>query len=329
MANNKTILVTGGAGYIGAHVCKELKMAGYNPVAYDNLSTGFESFVKWGPFEKGDIVDSKRLTEVIKKHKPAGIVHMAAYISVGESVKLPGKYYQNNSFGGLCILEAMKECGVKNILFSSTAVVYGSPKKIPIDESEQTGPINPYGASKLMVEQFLRDFEVSDGIKHVVLRYFNAAGADSSGEIGCNHEVPGNLIPILMDLQSGKRKEFQIFGTDYPTPDGTAVRDYIHVTDLARAHVLAIGHLLDGKDSITLNLGTGKGHSVNEVVASAERITGKKVPYENVPRRAGDPSILVADSSLAKKILGWEVEYKDIDSIVKTAWHWQNKRVGK
>lgn len=327
MPENKTILVTGGAGYIGSHVCKELKSAGYNPVVYDNLVSGFEVAVKWGAFEKGDVLDSARLTEVINKHNPVAVVHMAAYIAAGESVKLPGKYYKNNSFGGLCLLEAMKECGIKNILFSSTAVVYSDPKRIPIDETEATNPINPYGSSKLVMEQFLRDFEISDGIKHVVLRYFNAAGADASGEIGCNHPVPDNLIPILMDLQSGKRKSFQVFGTDYPTHDGTAVRDYIHVSDLAKAHVLALGYLLGGKPSATLNLGTGKGYSVNEVVAAAERVTGKKVPFENAPRRAGDPAILVADSALAKKVLGWEAEYKDIDSIVKTAWNWQNKRL--
>lgn len=329
MANNNTILVTGGAGYIGSHVCKELKISGYNPVAYDNLISGFESAVKWGAFEKGDVLDSTRLQEVITKYKPAAIIHMAAYIAAGESVKLPGKYYHNNSAGGLSLLESMKECGVKNIVFSSTAAVYGIPNYIPIDEKSATQPINPYGSSKLIVEQFLRDFEVSDSIRSVSLRYFNAAGADEAGEIGCDHEVPGNLIPILMDVQSGKRKNIQIFGLDYETTDGTAVRDYIHVSDLARAHVLALEHLLAGKDSVTLNLGTGKGCSVNEVVASVEKITGKTVPREDAPRRAGDPAILVADASLAKEILGWEAEYKDIDYIVKTAWNWQNKRTKK
>ncbi len=321
-----TILVTGGAGYIGSHVCKALSNAGYQPVAFDNLSTGVRRAVKWGPLEEGDILDKVRLKEVIQKHSVVAVIHMAAFIDVGESVKHPAKYFQNNVVGGLRVIEAMQESKVKHIVFSSTAAVYGMPKTLPVTEKAETLPINPYGRSKLIVEGMLKDFETSDGITHVVLRYFNAAGADTECEIGCDQKKPNNLIPILMDVQQGRRATIEIFGNDYDTPDGTAQRDYIHVQDLAHAHVLALDALLAGKESLTLNLGTGSALSVNEVVASTERITKKKVPSTIAPRRAGDPAILVADPSLAKKKLGWEAKFNDIDSIVKTAWEWEKKR---
>lgn len=324
--NKPSILVTGGAGYIGSHVCKALAKAGYQPVAYDNLSTGVERSVKWGPLEVGDILDKPRLSEVIQKHQPKAVVHMAAFIDAGESVRKPAKYFQNNVVGGLRVIEAMQENGVKHIVFSSTATVYGFPKILPLTEQSETSPINSYGRSKLIVEGMLKDFEVSDNITHAVLRYFNAAGADPEAEIGCDQEKPNNLIPILMEIQIGKRAKLEIYGDDYETPDGTALRDYIHVQDLARAHILALDHLLSGKESLTLNLGTGKGQSVKEVVASVERVTGKKVPAKTIARRPGDAAILVADPSLAKKQLGWEAEFKAIDDIVKTAWGWEQKR---
>lgn len=323
MTKDVNILVAGGAGYIGSHVCREISRAGYSPIAYDNLVTGFKELVKWGEFENGDVLDAERLSAVMNKYKPAAVVHMAAYIAAGESVKNPAKYYRNNTFGGLALLETMQKCGVKNIVFSSTAAVYGIPAIVPIKEDTPTKPINPYGASKLMVEQMLHDFGVSAGIKYVALRYFNAAGADEDAETGCKHEQPNNLIPILMDVQTGKRDKIEIFGTDYETSDGTAIRDYIHVSDLARAHVKALEYLFADKESTILNLGTGRGYTVREVVQSVEKVTGKKVPYIDSPRRVGDPAILVADSSLAKTVLGWEAEYNNIDDITKTAWQWQ------
>lgn len=323
----QTILVTGGAGYIGAHVCKALSAAGYKPVVYDNLSTGLKHAVKWGPFEEGDIHDKERLVKVIAKHSPAAVVHMAAFIDAGESVKKPAKYFENNVVGGLRVIEAMQEAGVKHIVFSSTATVYGFPKILPLTEQSETSPINSYGRSKLIIEGMLKDFEVSDNISHAVLRYFNAAGADPEGEIGCDQEKPNNLIPILMEVQQSKRELLEVYGDDYETPDGTALRDYIHVSDLARAHVLALEHLLAGRSSLTVNLGTGQGQSVKDVIAAVERVTKKSVPFKIVGRRSGDAAILVAEPSYAKETLGWEAEFKSIDSIVETAWNWEKKRV--
>lgn len=320
------ILVTGGAGYIGSHVCKTLAKAGYNPVTYDNLSSGNDYAVKWGPLEKGDILDQARLEEVMHAYKPAAVVHMAAFIDAGESVRDPGKYFHNNVVGGLRVIRAMKECGVRHFVFSSTATVYGFPKLLPLTERSETSPINSYGRSKLIIEEMLKDFETAGSLSYAVLRYFNAAGADPDGEIGCDHEKPNNLIPILMEVQGGRRAQLQIYGDDYDTPDGTAIRDYIHVQDLAKAHVLALQHLISGGDSLKLNLGTGKGQSVKEVVAAVERVTQRPVPATIIERRPGDAAILVADSALAKELLGWEAEFTQIDDIVATAWQWEGKR---
>ncbi len=251
---------------------------------------------------------------------------MAAFIDAGESVRNPAKYFENNVVGGLRVMEAMQETGVKHFVFSSTATVYGFPKILPLTEQSETSPINSYGRSKLIVEGMLKDFETASGITHAVLRYFNAAGADPEGEIGCEQAVPNNLIPILMEVMQGKRKELQIYGDDYETQDGTAIRDYIHVQDLAIAHVLALDHLLAGNKSLTLNLGTGQGKSVKEVVASVERVVGHSVPLAIVPRRAGDAAILVAEPSKAKEMLGWEASFTDIDDIVRTAWNWAEKQ---
>jgi len=323
------ILVTGGAGYIGSHVCKSLAAKGYLPVSYDDLSSGNENSVKWGPFEYGNVLDSQRLKEIFIKYNPSAVIHMAGFIAAGESVILPYKYYHNNSFGSLTLLNAMKEMRCGNIIFSSTAAVYGEPEKIPIDENEKTAPVNPYGASKLVVEWMLHDFQKSDSINFAALRYFNAAGADPDSETGCLHEKPNNLVPILMQVQAGIRDKFELYGTDYPSHDGTAVRDYIHVTDLAEAHVLALEYLLKHKKSLTLNLGTGRGYTVKEVVSATEKVTGKQVALENKPRRPGDVEKLVADSGKAYNVLKWKPILSDIESIVKTAWKWQQSGYDK
>jgi len=323
--NNSYVLVTGGAGYIGSHACKSLAKNGYIPVTYDNLINGNKNAVKWGPFEKGDILDSSKLIKVINKYKPVAIMHFAAHIAAGESVTDPGKYYRNNTMGGLSVIEAAVACGIKHIIFSSTAAVYGISEINPITEDLSTQPINPYGYSKLMVEKMLESFSTAYGITYSILRYFNAAGADPEGEIGCYHKQPSNLIPVIMEILAGKREYLEIFGTDYNTQDGTAIRDYIHVSDLASAHVLALKHLLSGGTNILVNLGTGQGYSVKEVVTSSTKVSGKQVPMKNTSRRAGDPPILVSNANKAYDILGWKAEYTNIDDITSTAWQWQKK----
>lgn len=325
MSKNKAILVTGGAGYIGSHVCKSLSKAGFDPITYDNLSTGHKHAVKWGDFEEGDILDTENLQRVINKHEIEAVVHMAAFIAVGESVQFPGKYYKNNTMGGLSVIEAMKNCSIDKIVFSSTAAVYGIPEQMPIVEESPIKPINPYGFSKFVVEQMLRDFKVSDNIKSVTLRYFNVAGADPETKIGCEHKNPNNLIPVIMNVLSGKQDYLEVFGTDYDTHDGTAIRDYIHVTDLADAHVLSLNHLFDEGENLTLNLGTGRGHSVKEVVDSVNKVTGKKVATKNALRRAGDPPILYANAQKAQEIIKFKTTYSDLDAITKSAWDWQQK----
>lgn len=254
MNSAKHILVTGGAGYIGSHACKALALAGYTPVAYDNLVYGHESAVKWGPFEKGDISDRKRLDQVIEKHRPAAVMHFAAYAYVGESVDDPGKYYRNNVVGTLTLLEAMRDHSIDQFVFSSTCATYGVPQQMPIAEDHTQQPINPYGASKLMVEQMLRDFGVAHGLRAISLRYFNAAGADPDAEIGEDHDPETHLIPLVLDAAAGRRESIAVFGDDYATPDGTCIRDYIHVTDLASAHVLALQALESGAESNAYNL---------------------------------------------------------------------------
>lgn len=323
MKKNTPILVTGGAGYIGSHVCKALNAAHYLPVTLDNLVTGHVHAVKWGPFEHGDVLDHATVSGVIQKYGIKATIHLAAHIAVGESMENPGKYYRNNTVGGLSLLETMQELKVKYMVFSSTAAVYGLPTAVPITEDFPLLPINPYGASKVMVEQMLKDYGMAHKMGYVSLRYFNVAGADPEAEIGCEHENPNNLIPVLMQVQKGRRQKLEIFGTDYDTPDGTAIRDYIHVADLAEAHVKALDYLFKGGKSTVCNLGTGKGHSVKEVIDSVSRVTGKKVPVKNAPRRAGDPPILYADATKAKKILGWQARYLQLDEITETAWKWE------
>lgn len=317
-------LVTGGAGYVGSHCCKELAKAGFTPVTVDSLCRGHSGFVKWGPLCEGDVRDGSFLDSVFARYKPVAVFHFAGLTYVGESVEKPDLYYSANTAGTLSLLEAMRRGGCGNIIFSSTAAVYGNPEYSPIDEKHAKNPINPYGASKLFVEQILADYERAYGIKYAALRYFNASGADADGEIGERHSPETHLVPLVIEAAMGKRDSIKVFGTDYPTSDGTAIRDYIHVTDLASAHIKAMEAITGGGGSMALNLGTGRGNSVLEVIESVRRVSGRNFTVTEAPRRAGDPPLLVADPALAKKILDWECAYDDIDEIVKTAWRWHN-----
>lgn len=321
-----TVLVTGGAGYIGSHTAKVLSKAGYQPVVLDNMSFGHPWAVKWGPLEETDLCVAENLPKLLKKHKVEAVIHFAASAFVGESMTNPKKYFRNNSVNTLNLLDAMVEAGVKHIVFSSTCATYGDPVKIPIDESHPQKPVNPYGESKLFVEKMLHWYGQAYGIRWSALRYFNASGADPEGEIGEDHNPETHLIPLILDAALGKRSHIDIFGTDYPTPDGTAIRDYIHVMDLADAHIRALKHLQSGGENLALNLGTGKGNSVREVIGSVERISGKKVPVKESPRRAGDPPQLVADARKAANLLGWRPQYANIDTIVEHAWRWHTRK---
>ena len=321
----KTVLVAGGAGYIGSHACKALSRAGYLPVTYDNLVYGHEHAVKWGPFEAGDILDRARLDDVMRRHKPAAIMHFAAFTYVGESVSDPGKYYRNNVVGSLALLEAARDHGVSRFVFSSTAAVYGIPDIVPIREDAPKKPVNPYGASKLAVERMLEDFDAAHALRSVTLRYFNAAGADPDHETGECHDPETHLIPLVLDAVSGRRPAITIFGTDYDTPDGTCIRDYIHVSDLAEAHVKALASLERGAPSCAYNLGNGRGFSVKEVIDAAERVTGFSVPVRFGDRRPGDPATLVSDASKAHRGLDWKPRMPLLDDIIRTAWAWHQR----
>ncbi|AHE96948.1 UDP-glucose 4-epimerase [Thioalkalivibrio paradoxus ARh 1] len=316
------MLVTGGAGYIGSHACKALALAGYTPVAYDNLVYGHREAVRWGPLEPGDIADRKRLDAVVAQYQPEAVLHFAAYAYVGESVQDPAKYYRNNVAGTLTLLEALVHHDIRRIVFSSTCATYGVPERTPIDEDHPQQPINPYGASKLMIERMLQDFDAAYGLRSVSLRYFNAAGADPDGEIGEDHDPETHLIPLALQAALGQREALQVFGSDYPTPDGSCIRDYIHVTDLAQAHVLALDYLTRGGATTALNLGTGHGHSVLEVIAAADAVTGRAVPTVLAPRRPGDPPVLTAVADRARQVLGWQPRYTDLATILRHAWNW-------
>ena len=329
MSSNPTVLVTGGAGFVGSHACKALSRHGFTPVVYDNLSYGHEEAVRWGPFERGDILDRARLDEVIAAHRPVAIVHFAAFIAVGESVGDPGKYYRNNVAGSLSLMEAARDNGIKAFVFSSTAAVYGLPEVVPIPEDTAKLPINPYGHSKWMVECMLRDFSEAHGLKSIALRYFNAAGADPDGETGECHEPETHLIPLALDAAAGVGKPLTVFGEDYDTSDGTCIRDYIHVSDLAEAHISAVESLLKGGPSRKFNAGTGRGNSVKEVIHAVEEVTGKKVPFVLGPRRAGDPAELVANSDNLQRTLGWKPVYTDVRDIVRTAWEFHQEHARK
>jgi UDP-glucose-4-epimerase GalE len=320
------ILVTGGAGYIGSHTCKALSKAGLTPVTYDNLVTGHEASVKWGPLERGDILDRARLDAVLQKYQPLAVLHFAAYAYVGESVTQPAKYYRNNVSGALTLLEAMRDHGVTQVVFSSSCATYGTPRSMPIGEDHPQNPINPYGASKLIVERMLADFGAAYNLRSVSLRYFNAAGADPDGEIGEDHEPETHLIPLVLKAAAGESSNITIYGTDYDTPDGTCIRDYVHVTDLAEAHVLAFTALGEGCDSSSYNLGTGHGFSVREVIRTANVVSGQNIPVAEGSRRPGDPARLVADAKRAKVELGWDPQYGDLRQIIATAWNWMLKR---
>ncbi len=319
------MIVTGGAGYIGSHTCKALAGAGYLPVAYDNFCYGHEWAVKWGPLERGDILDRTRLDEVFEQYRPDAIIHFAAFAYVNESVTDPGKYYRNNVAGSLNLLQAMQDWGIPWIVFSSTCATYGSPDQLPISEEAPQRPVNPYGASKLMVERMLADFQNAYGIVWTALRYFNAAGADPDNEIGEDHDPETHLLPLVLDAACGRRPSVTIFGTDYDTPDGTCIRDYIHVSDLANAHVLALQAIERGVPSGACNLGNGRGFSVREVIAAVERVSGLTVPTILGERRIGDPAALVSDASKARKTLGWQPKISELDEIVRTAWAWHQR----
>ncbi|NNJ84892.1 MAG: UDP-glucose 4-epimerase GalE, partial [Gammaproteobacteria bacterium] len=313
---NTNILVTGGAGYVGSHACKALARAGFIPVTYDNMSRGHPQAVRWGPLEVGDIADCARLDEVIRRYRPTAVMHFAAYAYVGESVEEPGRYYRNNVAGTLTLLEALRDHGIGAFIFSSTCAIYGMPERVPIDEKHPQQPINPYGASKLMVERILSDFGSAHGIRAIALRYFNAAGADPDGEIGEAHDPETHLIPLLLQAALGQRPTVTVFGDDYDTPDGTCIRDYIHVADLAQAHVLALRALEQGAAGAAYNLGNGQGFSVREVIEHANRVTGHTIPIETGPRRAGDPPRLVGDATRIRKELGWQPRHADLDTIL-------------
>ncbi len=320
------ILVTGGAGYVGSHCCKALAEAGYEPIVFDNLSMGHESAVRWGPLIRGDMRDADALRSAIEETKPEAVLHFAALALVGESTAHPERYYAVNVGGTLNLLEAMRLSGVQRIVFSSTCAVYGEPERVPITEDLPRRPINPYGESKLACEWMMDDFDRAHSIRSVRLRYFNAAGADPAAEIGEWHEPETHLIPLVIDTALGLHREVSIFGTDYPSADGTAVRDYIHVVDLAAAHVAALRHLVEGGASAAVNLGTGRGASVREVIDAVEVVAGRRVTVKEAPRRAGDPPVLVADPSRAEALLKWRAK-ADLTKIVEDAWRWHKKRI--
>ena len=319
------ILVTGGAGYIGSHTAKLLAAKGHQPVVFDDMSQGHDWAVKWGPLERGTLADRGRLAEVFRGHRFDGVVHFAASALVGESMTNPARYFENNTAGTLNLLEAMREAGVAIIVFSSTCATYGHPARVPIDEDHPQVPVNPYGESKLMVEKMLRWYGEIHGLRWIALRYFNAAGADPGGEIGEDHDPETHLVPLVIGAALGTRPPVRILGTDYPTPDGSAVRDYIHVADLADAHLRALDRLGSGTSSQAINLGTGRGHSVREVVDTVARVGGRPVPVIEAPRRPGDPAELVAAPGRAHQVLGWTHGYS-LEDIIRHAWAWHEKQ---
>jgi UDP-glucose-4-epimerase GalE len=321
------ILVCGGAGYIGSHVAKAIHRAGHQPVVFDNFSAGHEWAVRWGELVRGDLSNPSDIRSALRTHGIEAVIQLAGSINVGESMRDPGKYFRNNFSISVNLLEAMQAEGVKNIVFSSTAAVYGVPESSPIPEDAVKQPINPYGEAKYFTERLLNWFSQSHGFRCLALRYFNAAGADPDLEIGEMHSPETHLIPLIIYAALGKRPPVKVFGTDYPTPDGTAVRDYIHVSDLARAHVLGVEYLAAGNDSTAFNLGTGTGASVLEVLKAVEKVSGAPVPHELGPRREGDPPALVAQSVMARQALGWTPQYSSLESIVETAWGWSRKAI--
>jgi len=317
------ILVVGGAGYIGSHMVKMLSLAGHAVITLDNLSTGYRDAVKYGEFVEGDIADSDLLDDLMSSHHFDAVMHFASYIEVGESVEKPGKYYQNNFANTINLLDAMVRHGIRHFIFSSTAAIFGEPEYTPIDEAHPKKPINPYGRSKLMVEQALEDFERAHGLQSVCLRYFNAAGAEAEGELGERHNPETHLIPLILQAASGRREAIYVFGQDYATEDGSCVRDYIHIVDLCSAHLAALTRLVQGSGSKRYNLGNGNGFSVLQVIDVVRQVSGKNFKVIEADRRAGDPATLVADAALAKKELGWTPQFDDLSQIVSHAWNWE------
>ena len=316
------ILVTGGAGYVGSHTCKALSQAGMEPVVFDHLVSGHDWAVKWGDLEVGDLLDSDRIAEVVGRVRPEGVIHFASFAYVGESVTDPAKYWHNNVTGTINLLDALTAANAPPMVFSSSCTVYGMTDADFITETVPVAPINPYGNTKRAIEIMLQDYEVATGLRHIVLRYFNAAGCDADADIGEVHDPETHLIPLAIAAAAGDCAPLKIFGTDYPTADGTCVRDYIHVTDLADAHVRALQHLLDGGASDIFNLGVGNGYSVREVVDTVGRVVGTPVPAEEDARRPGDPARLVADATHARNGLGWVPAHSSLENIVATAWNW-------
>lgn len=316
------ILVTGGAGYIGSHTVRMLEKEDHRVIVYDNLIKGHHESVKNSCFVEGDLFDTKLLKETMEQYKIEAVVHFAAYSLVGESMENPQLYYHNNVNGTLNLLNVMQECGINKLVFSSTAAVYGEPELIPIDESARKEPTNVYGRTKLIMENAMADYAKAYGLKYIALRYFNACGADEHGDIGEDHTPESHLIPLVLQTCLGKRAAIKIFGDDYPTEDGTCIRDYIHVNDLAKAHILSLKALFKGAESAVYNLGNGNGFSVKEIIETAEKVTGITIKKEITPRRAGDPAILIASSEKIKKELGWQPEYTDVEKVIASAWKW-------
>jgi len=327
-----TILVTGGAGYIGSHVAMELLRRGYRVVIYDRrpVPTGLIHAQPGGELStvQADLADSVPLTVTLDRYRPDAAIHLAGDIAVAESVQNPAKYYRNNIANGVALLDALLAHGVRRLVFSSSAAVYGMPERVPIPEDHPTAPINPYGRTKWMFELILRDYDAAWGLRSMLLRYFNAAGADDSGAIGEAHDPETHLVPLVLQVPLGQRESISIFGTDYPTRDGTCVRDYIHVSDLAVAHVLAVEALLDGAPSDVYNLGNGEGHTVREVIAAAEKVVGRPIAAVEEPRRPGDPPALVASSDKIIRQLGWRPQRNDLALIIESAWRWHSSRQG-
>lgn len=318
-------LVVGGAGYIGSHMVKQLQRAGHAVVVADNLSTGYRSALMGAKLVELDIADAQAVDELFASQRFDAVFHFASFIQVGESVSEPGKYYQNNLAATLTLLQAMVRANVRHFIFSSTAAVYGDPQYVPIDEAHPKAAINPYGRSKWMVEQVLEDFDRAYGLKSVCLRYFNAAGADPEGELGERHEPETHLLPLILQAAAGRRESITVYGRDYDTADGTCIRDYVHVSDLADAHALAVDYLLGGGASAAFNLGNGQGFSVQQVIDTARQVTGKDIRVGDAPRRAGDPPRLVADPTKAQAVLGWQPKFAALEQIVAHAWAWEQK----
>lgn len=319
------VLVTGGAGYIGSHACKALARAGFEPIAFDNLSTGWKAAVKWGPLVQGDLMDRATIDAALAEYRPEAVMHFAALSLVGESMQDPGRYWRVNVGGALNLLEACAAAGVRNFVFSSTCATYGDQDGVLLTEETPQRPINAYGGSKLAIEQMLQDFGKSGGISHVIFRYFNVAGADPEGEVGEQHRPETHLIPLMLDAVAGKRPALTVFGTDYPTADGTCVRDYVHVSDLADAHVLGLKRLLDGKGNAVFCLGTGRGFSVREVIDASRAVTNREVPVVIGGRRAGDAAALVSSTTKAIEELGWEPQRSTLRQMIGDAWAWAQK----